>query len=44
MALKRMAGVFSVIIGHHLFREPRMPVKLVASVIMVLGVLARIED
>jgi drug/metabolite transporter (DMT)-like permease len=44
MALKRMAGVFSVIIGHYLFREPRMPIKLLASVIMVLGVLAMIED
>lgn len=43
MAVKRMAGVFSVLIGHFLFREPRMRVKLVGSTVMVLGVLVMIR-
>lgn len=38
MAVKRTAGVFSVGLGRLLFGERHMPVKLVGSAIMLLGV------
>ena len=44
MAVKRMAGVFTVIIGHIMFREERLSLKLLGSVIMVSGVWVMIYD
>ena len=44
MAVKRMASVFSVLLGHYLFQEQHVPAKLVGSIIMVFGVWAMIGD
>ena len=40
LAVKRTAGVFSVLLGHWFFAERYMAIKLVGSAVMLLGVLA----
>jgi drug/metabolite transporter (DMT)-like permease len=44
MAVKRTAGVFSVLLGHWFFAERYMAIKLVGSAVMLLGVLALTQD
>ncbi len=40
MAVKRTAGVFSVLLGHWFFDEPHTTAKLVGSLVMLIGVAA----
>jgi drug/metabolite transporter (DMT)-like permease len=40
MAVKRTAGIFSVVLGRWFFNESHLVVKLVGSAVMLLGVLA----
>lgn len=44
MAVKRTAGVFSVLLGRWFFAEGYVAIKLVASAVMLLGVLALTQD
>lgn len=44
MAVKRMTSVFTVLLGHYLFKEQRVQGKLLGSLIMVVGVWAMIGD
>jgi drug/metabolite transporter (DMT)-like permease len=44
MGVKRTAGIFSVVLGHFLLREHHLPSKLAGSLIMLVGVLAVMQD
>lgn len=44
LAVKRTAGVFSVLLGRWFFAEGYLATKLVASAVMLLGVLALTQD
>ncbi|MEA3277633.1 MAG: DMT family transporter [Pseudomonadota bacterium] len=44
MSVKRTAGMFSVLLGRLLFHEHRIPEKLIASAVMLLGLFALTQD
>ena len=44
MGVKRTAGIFSVLLGHFLFREHHVPSKLAGSLLMLAGVLAVMQE